>query len=399
MYKRLNLLKEMMKWRDNDVIKVITGIRRCGKSTLMLMAKDAILKSGVASENIAYINFEERKNSFLDSPEKVWNELDRQLIGDGKKYVFLDEVQRVRDFEKLVDGLYADKQYDVYITGSNAWMLSGELASYLSGRYVEIHVTPFSFSEFTADSNIHRFDAFLDYEKYGSFPFVRYLIEADRKEDAGQYLEGVFNTVLVKDVAMRMKMSDTAALRRIAEYLFDNISNLTSIKRISDSLSETGGKVSYHSVETYIQSLCDAYVFYKCERVNVKGLEIFKSGAKYYAVDTGLRYYLNGNRGGDSGRILENIVFLELKRRFGNVFTAQTKSGKEIDFVTRNHGEIRYFQVAESVRDEKVLARELASLKEVRDNYPKFLITKDFENRIVHDGIEQLNVFDFLLEM
>ncbi len=392
-------MQKLMKWRDGDVIKVITGIRRSGKSTLMLMAKEAILQSGIAPENIAYINFEERKNSFLDSPEKVWHELDSQLIGDGKKYVFLDEVQRVTDFEKLVDGLYADKQYDVYITGSNAWMLSGELASYLSGRYVEIHVTPFSFAEFTADASIHRLDAFLDYEKYGSFPFVRYLLEAGRKEDVGQYLDGVLNTVLLKDVAMRMKMSDTAALRRIAEYLFDNIANLTSIKRISDALTETGGKVSYHSVETYIQSLCDAYVFYKCERVNVKGLEIFKSGTKYYAVDPGLRYYLNGNRGGDSGRILENIVFLELKRRFGNVFTAQTRSGKEIDFVTRNNGEIRYFQVAESVRDEKVLIRELAALKEVRDNYPKFLITKDFENRINHDGIEQLNVFDFLLDI
>ena len=393
---RKEILENVLKWKDEDLVKVITGVRRSGKSTVLRMIESSLKVSGVSNDCIAYIDFECREYQALTTKEQVWEELDRQLTGSGKKYVLLDEVQRVRDFELLVDALYADKQYDCYLTGSNAWMLSGELATYLSGRYVAIHVTPLSFSEYVNGLDMHPLDAFAEYSNFGSFPFVRKMVEIGRQNDVGQYLEGIFNTVLLKDVALRTKMSDTETLQRISAYLFDNIGNLTNTKRISDGLTAAGGKVSYPSVVTYLKNLCDAFLFYKCERVDVKGLSLLKTGAKYYAVDTGLRYWMNGNRAGDNGRVLENIVYLELMRNHRNVFTVVTRNGYEVDFVTRDGDDIRYYQVAESVKSPETLERELRPFKEIRDNYPKFLITADYGKPIMHEGIRQISVYDFL---
>lgn len=393
---RKEILENVLKWKDEDLVKVITGVRRSGKSTVLRMIESSLKVSGVSNDCIAFIDFECREYLSLTTKEQVWEELDRQLTGSGKKYVLLDEVQRVRDFELLVDALYADKQYDCYLTGSNAWMLSGELATYLSGRYVAIHVTPLSFSEYVNGLDMHPLDAFTEYSNFGSFPFVRKMVEIGRQNDVGQYLEGIFNTVLLKDVALRAKMSDTETLQRISAYLFDNIGNLTNTKRISDGLTSAGGKVSYPSVVTYLKNLCDAFLFYKCERVDVKGLSLLKTGAKYYAVDTGLRYWMNGNRAGDNGRVLENIVYLELMRNHRNVFTVVTRNGYEVDFVTRDGDDIRYYQVAESVKSPETLERELRPFKEIRDNYPKFLITADYGKPIMHEGIRQISVYDFL---
>lgn len=393
---RKEILENVLKWKDEDLVKVITGVRRSGKSTVLRMIESSLKVSGVSNDCIAYIDFECREYLSLTTKEQVWEELDRQLTGSGKKYVLLDEVQRVRDFELLVDALYADKQYDCYLTGSNAWMLSGELATYLSGRYVAIHVTPLSFSEYVNGLDMHPLDAFVEYSNFGSFPFVRKMVEIGRQNDVGQYLEGIFNTVLLKDVALRTKMSDAETLQRISAYLFDNIGNLTNTKRISDGLTSAGGKVSYPSVVTYLKNLCDAFLFYKCERVDVKGLALLKTGAKYYAVDTGLRYWMNGNRAGDNGRVLENIVYLELMRNHRNVFTVVTRNGYEVDFVTRDGDDIRYYQVAESVKSPETLERELRPFKEIRDNYPKFLITGDYGKPIMHEGIRQISVYDFL---
>lgn len=393
---RKEILENVLKWKDEDLVKVITGVRRSGKSTVLRMIESSLKVSGVSNDCIAYIDFECREYLSLTTKEQAWEELDRQLTGSGKKYVLLDEVQRVRDFELLVDALYADKQYDCYLTGSNAWMLSGELATYLSGRYVAIHVTPLSFSEYVNGLDMHPLDAFTEYSNFGSFPFVRKMVEIGRQNDVGQYLEGIFNTVLLKDVALRTKMSDAETLQRISAYLFDNIGNLTNTKRISDGLTSAGGKVSYPSVVTYLKNLCDAFLFYKCERVDVKGLALLKTGAKYYAVDTGLRYWMNGNRAGDNGRVLENIVYLELMRNHRNVFTVVTRNGYEVDFVTRDGDDIRYYQVAESVKSPETLERELRPFKEIRDNYPKFLITADYGKPIMHEGIRQISVYDFL---
>ena len=399
MFARTQKLQEILRWRDRDLIKVLTGVRRCGKSTLLSMVRDQLRQSGVPDSNITYLDFESREGAGLANAESVWHVMDSSGARPGKRYVFLDEVQRLDRFEELVDALYADKTFDVYMTGSNAWMLSGDLATLLSGRYVEIRVDPLSFSEYM-DGNPQRDIrlAYLDYIRYGAFPYVRRLVEMDARNDADQYLEGLLNTVLVKDVAARSKLTDTRTLRRIVNYLFDNISNKTSVKRITDVLTSTGGKVSYHSVENYVESLCRAYLFRPCERLNLKGNEILRSGAKYYAIDTGLRWHVNGNRTGDTGRLLENIVYLELSRRSRHVHTGQTRNGREIDFVTQDGDDKAYYQVAESVADGATLERELASLRDAPGDYPKFLVTGDWGLPVNHNGIRQIPIADFLLQ-
>lgn len=398
MFKREKLLQKMLKWRDQDIIKVLTGMRRAGKSTLMEMYQAHLLSSGIPQSNIVYLNFERRECWGLDTCAKVFDEIDRRLTGDGKKYVFLDELQRISGFEKLIDALYADKRFDTYITGSNAYMLSGELATLLSGRYVEIHVTPLSFAEFVQGSGKDTLTAWREYTKYGSLPYVRRLLEDGHALEIGDYLEGVYNTVLVKDVVTRVKMSDVGTVEKIASFLFDNISNLTNVKRIADTLASTGGKGSYQSVNAYVRQLCEAYLFYACDRLDARGLDILKVGTKYYASDIGLRYLLNGNRTGDDGCILENIVYLELARRHRNVFTGALRNGHEIDFVVRDGDEVAYYQVADSVKTSETLERELRPLRELNNDYPKYLIVGDYSNPVMHNGIRQMCVQDFLLE-
>lgn len=396
MYARKELLAKVLNWRDQDVIKVLTGMRRSGKSTLMEMVVLALRESGVGDDRIAYLNFERRECWGLDSREKVFAELDRRLKGPGRKYVLLDEVQNVGQFESLVDALYADKQYDCYIAGSNAYLLSSELATFLSGRYVEIHVTPLSFAEYLDGQKASPLEAWRDYLRYGSMPKVRELVETGKTGDVAQYLDGLYCSVLVNDVVTRTKMSNVSTVKKIAAYLFDNISNLTNVKRICDALSSVGGKGSYQSTQTYVHQLCEAFLFYKCERLDVRGLELLKVGAKYYTADPGLRYLINGNRAGDEGRILENVVYLELARRCRHVFTGVLRNGREIDFVTRNGDEIVYYQVADSVKNPETLARKLRPLCEIDDNYPKYLIVGDYGNAVMHDGIRQICVQDFL---
>jgi len=398
MYPRKELLDQVLKWRDQDLIKVLTGMRRSGKSTLLELVKAHFLASGVSANRIVYLNFESRECWGLDSCEKVFAELDRRLKGKSRKYVLLDEVQRVPEFERLVDALYVDKQYDCYVTGSNAYMLSGELATYLSGRFVEIHVTPLSFAEFIEGSNGDCLKGWRDYLRYGSLPYVRQMLDTGHADSVRDYLEGVYNTIIVKDVAIRAKMSNVGTVEKIAAYLFDNIANVTNVKRICDSLTAGGGKGAYPSIDNYVRQLCEAFLFYRCDRLDVRGLDILKVGAKYYAADLGLRWVLNGNRAGDDGRMLENVVYLELKRRHHNVFTGVLRNGHEVDFVTRDGDEIAYYQVADSVRSQETLDRELRPLNELNDNHPKYLIVGDYGNAVMHDGIRQICIQDFLLQ-
>lgn len=398
MIPRTKKVEEILRWRDRDVIKVLTGVRRCGKSTLLSMVREALVSSGVPRQNIVYLDFESREGIRLNDAAAVWRVIDETKPVSGRRYVFLDEIQRIARFEELVDAIYADKTFDVFMTGSNAWMLSGELSTFLSGRYVEIHVQPLSFAEYIEGTpSVDERRAYLDYVRYGAFPYVRRLVELGFREDVDQYLEGILNTILVKDVSMRTKMSDARTLRRIVDYLFDNISNQTSVKRISDILSASGAKASYHAVENYVDALCKAFLFHRCERIDLKGLEILRSGVKYYTADTGLRWHVNGNRTGDSGRMLENVVYLELLRRSRHVYAGQTKSGREVDFVTRDGDDVAYYQVAENVSDDATLARELAALRDVGDEYPKFLITADWGLPASHNGIRQIGITDFLL--
>lgn len=383
-------------WRNHDLIKVITGVRRCGKSTVLEMFRDKLRKSGISDGQMVVLNFEDPDTPEFKTWREVWDYIKPRLMPKSITYVFLDEIQRVPEFEKLVDGLHSRKNIDVYITGSNAYLLSGELATYLSGRYVELKMQPLSFREYCdavgGEGDYAR--KYMDYLRCSSFPYVVSL--GNDAGLVGDYLDGIYNTVLVKDVLRRKRLSDAGLVDRIARFLFDNIGNVTSLRNIAGSLSAGGNKTNGNTVEGYVEALCDAFLFKKAERYDIRGRELLSSGCKYYAADIGLRYRLSGNKAGDSGRILENVVFLELLRRSNNVLVGQ-HDGREVDFVTRDGDDIRYYQVAETVRDDATREREFASLIAIHDHYPKTLITLDEDLPSVLNGIRQVNAFDFLL--
>ena len=384
------------RWRDKDVIKVVTGLRRCGKSTLFHLYRQKLIESGVAENQIIALDFEDPEFGFLQTYADVWEHLKSRIVSGRKTYVFLDEVQRVSEFERLVDGLYFKKNLDVYITGSNAYMLSGELATFLSGRYVEIQMMPLSFSEYaqgvsTAGGYLEHYR---DYLRFSSFPYAVSL-----NKDAAMvqdYLAGIFKTVLMKDIVTRKNIRDVPLLERVVRFLFDNVGNLTSLRKVRDTMESSGSKISQHTLESYAEALCETFLLYRAGRYDVKGKELLRTGYKYYAADIGLRHYLLGGRGGDDGRILENIVFLELKRRSREVFVGKVGNA-EVDFVTRDGDNLCYYQVAASVIDAGTLARELAPLDAIKDHHPKRLITLDYSLPTSHNGIRQLNALDFLL--
>ena len=390
-------LQQLKRWKDHDLIKVVTGVRRCGKSTVLEMFRRELRRDGVADSQLVALNFEDPDTPEYSTWRDAWEYIKSRLATNGKTYVFLDEVQRVPDFEKLVDGLHSRKDIDVYITGSNAYLLSGDLATYLSGRYVELKMQPLSFREYCdavgGDGDYAR--KYVDYLRGSSFPYAVAL-----GRDAalvGDYLDGIYNTVLVKDVLRRKKLSDAGLVDRIARFLFDNIGNIASLRNIAGSLSAGGAKTNGNTVEGYVDSLCDAFLFRKAQRFDIRGRELLSSGCKYYAADIGLRYRLSGNRPDDSGRILENVVYLELLRRSNNVLVGQ-HDGREVDFVTRDGDDIRYYQVAETVRDPATREREYASLLAIRDHYPKTLITLDEDLPASLNGVRQINAYDFLLK-
>ncbi len=395
-YNRPTYLAKLEKWRDHDLIKVVSGVRRAGKSTLLQLFKERLLLSGVEKKRIVSINFEDPEvPSFVDWREAYFY-LKPMLPEDGKSYIFLDEIQRVPEFEKLIDGLHSRKTIDIYITGSNAYLLSGELATYLSGRYVEIKMYPFSFAEYCEALRITSDYArnYVAYVKNSSFPYA--LTLNGDAELVADYLDGIYNTVLVKDVLSRKRLSDAGLVNRVAHFLFDNIGNLASMRSIAGSLNQLGAKTNANTVDGYVDALCDAFLFYKAERYDIRGKEILTSGCKYYAADLGLRTRLKGNKVGDTGRILENIVYLELLRRYSSVMVGQ-HDGKEVDFVVREGEGVKYFQVSESVRSEETRNREFAPLLAIDDHYPKMLITLDEDPACDIEGVRQINAYDWLL--
>lgn len=387
---------QLERWRNRDLIKVVTGVRRCGKSTVLEMFRDELRKIGVFDEQLVVFNFEDPDVPEFKTWKEAWSYIKPHLGAENFTYVFLDEVQRIPEFEKLVDGLHSRKNIDVYITGSNAYLLSGELATYLSGRYVELKMQPLSFREYCdtvgGDGDYAR--KYVDYLRLSSFPYAVSL--RDDPGLVGDYLDGIYNTVLVKDVLRRKKLSDVGLVDRIARFLFDNIGNITSLRNIAASLSANGIRTNGNTVDGYVESLCDAYLFRKAERYDIRGKELLSSGCKYYAADIGLRYRLSGNRAGDSGRILENIIYLELLRRSNNVLVGH-HDGREVDFVTRDGDDVRYYQVAETVRETATRDREFASLMAIRDHYPKTLITLDEDLPSTLNGVRQINAYEFLL--
>ena len=398
MIERTEYLEQLKRFKDKDLIKVVTGIRRCGKSTLFELFINYLKKTGVKDDQIIKINLEDANYNFLDYKE-LYDYVNKKIDSKKKYYVFLDEVQNVPKFQKAVDSLYIKKNVDVYITGSNAYMLSGELATLLSGRYVEIKMLPLSFKEYLSAFNRHdksRYEYFLDYMKNGGMPGNISILQ-DNPNDLDTYLEGIFTTIVYKDIITRNNITDKMLLESVLKFIFDSIGSPISTKKISDTLTSKGMSTSNHTVENYISAFVESFLIYKAERFDVKGKNLLARDYKYYVVDQGLRSYLLGKKAdSDMGHILENIVYLELLRRGYKVYVGKVDD-LEVDFVAENRDGLKYYQVALTVRDEKVLERELKSLQKTGDHYPKYLITYDMDMEADYDGITKINVVDWLL--
>lgn len=398
MIQRIEYLDNLKALKDKQVIKVIAGVRRCGKSTLFELYIDCLKKMGIEDRQIISINLEDLENADLLDYKALYSYIKEKLVPDKMNYIFIDEVQKCVGFEKAVDSLFIKKNCDVYITGSNAYLLSGELATLLSGRYIRIDMLPFSFKEYyeaTKESGKSKQELFDAYLRYGSFPYVAYL-ENDEKI-ISQYIEGVYNTILIKDVATREKINDITVLENILKTVASSIGSPISTKKISDTLVSSGRKISPNTVESYLRALTDSYILYNAARYDIKGRQFLKTLGKYYFVDTGIRNHIISQSSGDLGHLLENVVYLELLRRNNRVNIGKL-SGREVDFVATNANEVEYYQVAASVLDEKTLERELAPLREIKDNYPKTLLTlDDIRNGANYEGIRQINVIDWLL--
>ena len=393
MIERYEYLEELKKWKDKDLIKVITGIRRCGKSTLFELYIDHLKKCGIKDDHIISINLEFPEYDFKDYKE-LYNYVNSKIKDNDMYYVFLDEVQVVDKFEKAVDGLYIKKNVDEYITGSNANLLSGELATLLSGRYIEIKMLPLSFKEYANYVQAETLERlYINYINKSSMP---YALKLDGQDEVDKYLDSIYNTIIVKDIATRKKISDTAILKSIASFMFSSVGSVLSVKKIADTLTSNGRSISVHTVESYLDSLVESFIFNKVSRYDIKGKQYLQSGDKYYATDVTMRYALLGRKNIDLGHILENIVYLELVRRNYKVYIGKT-GDKEVDFVAENSKGTIYFQVAYTVRDEKTLERELSALESINDHYPKFILTMDQDPEVDYNGIRRINVLDWLL--
>ena len=395
MIQRPLYINELKSFKDKKLIKVVTGIKECGKSTIFDLYCDYLKSQGVSEEQIIHIDLEEHEFDFIEKYNQLYEYVEERMLKDKMNYIFLDEVQRVDMFQKACDSLYIKKNVDLYITGSNAQLLSGELATLLSGRYVEIKMLPLSFKEYI--SHVGENDLIIKYNKYiteSSFP---YALDLESNKEKRAYLDGIFNTIILKDIAQRKKISDISMLEDITKFMFDSVGNLCSATKIANTMSSKGRKISVPTVESYLNALIEAFVLYKVERYDIKGKQYLSSGAKYYLSDIGLRYYLLGSKKADDGHVLENIVYLELLRRGYDVYVGKTDE-KEVDFVAVNEKGEEYYQVSYSVINEETLQRELKPLNSIHDHNPKYLLTMDFTPYTSHNGIKQINVLDWLLE-
>jgi len=392
---REKYINKLISLKDKNIIKVLTGIRRAGKSTILQEFKDYLLKNGVNEKNILFLNLDDKSNKHLLDSDKLHYYILENLDLSNKNYIFLDEIQNVPEFEKCIDSLFLRENLDIYITGSNSYMLSGELATYLTGRYIQIHILPLSFKEYISYyGESDELKKYNDYITYGALP---YLINLDNNKDKLEYLDSIYNTIIMKDVINRKKVKDPMMLESICRFLFDSIGSNISTKKISDTLSSNGRKNSVHTIEEYLNALLESYIVYKVYRFDIKGKELLKTQEKYYLSDIGLRTYLLGNTlGKDLGHILENIIFLELKRRGYKIYIGKDNDN-EIDFVCETNDDIIYIQVSLSVRDENTLKRELRPLESIQDNYKKYIITLDYDTNN-YNGIKQISAIDFLLE-
>lgn len=392
---RHNYLKKLIAFKDKKLIKVITGIRRCGKSTIMEIYRDWLIAHGVMQEQIIYLNFEDYDYFELRDPRKLYSYVKPLIQQDKMTYIFFDEIQHVTDFPDIINSLNLKPTVDLYVTGSNAYMLSSEIATLLSGRYVEIAMLPLSFKEYAEGigGTDYLSQTYIEYVSKSSFP---YTLELDTANEISDYLNAVYNTIVVKDIMSRNKLSDVMMLESVIRFTADNIGNILSTKRIADLMSADGRKIDQKTVEKYLSTLCESFFLYEVKRYNIKGKQLLKTLGKYYLVDIGLRRMLLGSRSFDAGRILENIVFLELLRRQKKVYIGKMDN-LEVDFVAIDENGLAYYQVAATVRDEKTLKRELASLQQIKDQYPKYILTLDEDPTADYDGIKRINALKWLM--
>jgi predicted AAA+ superfamily ATPase len=395
---RKTYLSQLLKWKNQPVVKVITGIRRSGKSTLLEMFGQQLQSEDhILPDHIISLNFEDLDNEELTDYHRLYTYLKSRMKDRSMYYLFFDEIQMVKDFQRVIDSLLLRSNVDIYVTGSNAYLLSGEIATLLTGRYIEIKVYPLSFSEYlsTLPETTSPESAYRQYVDIGGFPYTL-RISHDRQQ-IKDYLEGLYNTIVLKDVVTRWKFSDVSMLQSVVRFLTDNIGNVTAVKRISDTMTSAGRKISSHTVENFISALTLSYIFYDVTRYDVKGMAHLKTGHKYYLVDPGLRSIIIGTKTGDLRHILENVVYLELRRRYREVYVGKVGEA-EINFISVDGAQKAYYQVALSVRDEHTLNRELAPLNDISDHYPKYLLTLDNDPVVSHNGIQQIYVLDWLRE-
>lgn len=397
MIQRPQYMEFLMDWKDRQIIKVVSGIRRCGKSTLFDLFQESLRADGVEESQIIAVNFEDMENEPLCDYRRLYEYIKQRMLPGKMNYIFLDEIQHVPDYQKVVDSLFIKKNADVYITGSNAYFMSGELATLLSGRYVELKMLPLSFKEYVSafDENAGVENLYRNYIYNSSFP---YTVGLDSRRNIYAYLDGLYNTVVLNDIVARKQIKDPSMLKSVLKFMFDNIGNLCTAKKIADSMTSAGRKISNHTVESYIEGITESLLMYRAGRYDIKGRDYLKLQEKYYIADIGLRYYALGTRNADQGHILENVVYLELLRRGYDVYVGVI-GNKEVDFVAQDHdGNVEYYQVSLTVRDEATLKRELTSLDSIADHNLKYLLTMDNDPPVSHNGIRQKYVLDWLLE-
>lgn len=399
---RKSYMDWLIRWQGRPLIKVVSGVRRSGKSTLFELYRAHLLENGVGPEQIIALNFEDVAYEHLLHYRKLYDYINTLLLPDRLNYIFLDEIQHVENFEKAVDSLFIKKNCDVYITGSNAYFMSGELATLLSGRYVELQMLPLSFAEFNhclalRGDRPRKEEAFQAYISRSSFPYLSRV--AASVGEIADYLRGIYNTVLLKDIVARLRIPDVNSLENVTKFLLHNVGSRVSPAKIANTLKSEGKGIDPKTVDRYLRGLTDSLILYEAQRFNIKGRQYLSTQSKYYCVDAALRNTLVRGREGDLGHLLENIVYLELRRRDGRVHVGETAGGSEVDFVCETGDGLEYYQVAWTALDEAILRRELAPLTKIQDNYPKYLLTMDtIFSEANYQGIRKRNVLDWLLE-
>ena len=406
MVQRKEYLDQLISWKDEQVIKVVTGIRRCGKSTLLMQFQGWLEENGVTQEQIVFINFEELEYEDLLDYRKLYQYLKERLVSGKITYIFLDEIQKVPSFEKVVDSLYVKPNVDLYITGSNAYMLLGDLATLLTGRYVEIKMLPLSLREFLSMTGLEPEQGFPEYLRNGGMPYIAAMNRTNEK--VSTYLEGIYNTVIVKDIEDRQarkerdpskrKITDIALLKTIAKYLASVVGNPVSVRSITDYLISNGRKISPNTVGDYVEALTESFIFYPAERFDIVGKQLLKANRKMYIVDLGLRNHILPRKNYDLGFSLENLVYFELLRR-GYKVTIGKVGNTEVDFVAEKQGVYQYFQVTADMTSQETFEREIRPLENIRDNYEKIILTMDRLTPGNYNGIQVRYLLDWLIEI